>query len=119
MVVGPKEKIPDIQDVFFDTDQYTLDETAKYILKKNAEYLMNNKNVHLEIQGHCDERGDNYYNISLGERRADSIKAFLISQGVDDSHLHVISYGEEKPDCFQSNEECWKKNRRGHFMISK
>ncbi len=113
------EGMPDIQDVYFDKDGYTLDETDQDILKKNAEYLMTNKNVHLEIQGHCDERGNNLENLELGDKRADSVKKYLISLGADRKRLHTISYGEEKPFCMQSNEECWKLNNRVHFMISK
>ncbi len=113
------EGMPDIQDVYFDKDGYTLDETDQDILKKNAGYLMTNKNVHMEIQGHCDERGNNLENLELGDKRADSVKKYLISLGADRKRLHTISYGEEKPFCMQSNEECWKLNNRVHFMISK
>ena len=111
------EGMPDIQDVYFDKDGYTLDETGQDILKKNAEYLMTNKNVHLEIQGHCDERGNNLENLELGEKRAGSVKGYLILLGVDRKRLHTISYGEEKPFCIQSNEECWKFNNRVHFLL--
>ena len=119
MVVRPKEKMPDIQDIYFDKDGYTLDAIAKGILKKNAEYLTRNKHRHVEIQGHADERGYNLKNIELGEKRADSVKTYLISLGADRKRLHTISYGEEKPFCIQSNEECRKANNRVHFMISK
>ena len=112
----PKETNP-IRDVFFEGDQYVLGETAKDILKRNAEYLRNNKNVHMEIQGHCDERGGNNENITLGEKRAHSVKTYLISLGVESQRLHMISFGEEKPFCMESNEECWKLNNRAHFLL--
>lgn len=117
MVVWSKENTPDIEDVYFDKDEYTLDDVARDILKENAEFLMNNKNVHLEIQGHCDERGNNLENLELGEKRAGSVKGYLILLGVDRKRLHTISYGEEKPFCIQSNEECWKFNNRVHFLL--
>jgi len=107
-----------ILDVFFEGDQYVLDETAKDILKKNAEYLMTYKSDHLEIQGHCDERGGNIENISLGEKRAASVKTYLVSLGIESRRMHLISFGEEKPFCMESNEECWKLNNRVHFMIA-
>jgi len=119
--INPQE--PDIKnaikDVFFDADQFTLDEVARDILKKIAEFLRNNKSVHLEIQGHCDERGGNDENIALGERRAAAVKTYLVSLGIDYRRLHVLSLGEEKPFCMQSNEECWRFNNRVHFLISK
>lgn len=109
----------DLTDIHFKFDQYDLDSNARAILKKNAEFLKNNPSLHVEVQGHCDERGTNNYNIALGERRAHSTKQYLVSQGVDSSNVHVISYGEEKPFCFNSGETCWYQNRRAHFMVSK
>ena len=109
----------DLTDIHFKFDQYDLDSNAREILKKNAEFLKNNPNLHVEVQGHCDERGTNNYNIALGERRAHSTKQYLVSQGVDSRKVHVISYGEEKPFCFTSGESCWYQNRRAHFMVSK
>ena len=75
--------------------------------------------MRIKISGHCDERGTNNYNIALGERRAHSTKKFLVSQGIDSSRVNTISYGEEKPFCFDSNETCWFQNRRAHFMVAK
>jgi peptidoglycan-associated lipoprotein len=109
----------DLNDIHFKFDQYDLDGNSKAILQENADFLKRNPSLHVEIQGHCDERGTNNYNIALGERRAHSTKKYLVSQGVDSSNVHVISYGEEKPFCFDSNENCWHENRRAHFMVSK
>lgn len=109
----------DLKDIHFKFDQYDLDSNSKAILQKNATYLKNNPNLHIEVQGHCDERGTNNYNIALGERRAHSTKKYLVSQGVDSRKVHVISYGEEKPFCFGSGETCWQENRRAHFMVSR
>ena len=108
-----------LRDIHFKFDKYDLDGSSRDILKGNAEYLKNNPGLHIEIQGHCDARGTNNYNIALGERRAQSTKQYLVSQGVDSSNVHVISYGEEKPFCFESGETCWYQNRRAHFMASK
>jgi peptidoglycan-associated lipoprotein len=108
-----------LKDIHFKFDQYDLDGNSKAILKENATFLKSNPGLHVEIQGHCDERGTNNYNIALGERRAHSTKKYLVSQGVDSSNVHVISYGEEKPFCFSSGETCWQQNRRAHFMVSK
>ena len=108
-----------LKDIHFKFDQYDLDGNSREILKENADFIKSNPGLHVEIQGHCDERGTNNYNISLGERRAHSTKKYLVSQGVDSSNVHVISYGEEKPFCFSSGETCWHQNRRAHFMVSK
>jgi peptidoglycan-associated lipoprotein len=108
-----------LKDIHFKFDQYDLDGNSRSILKNNADFLKSNPSLHVEIQGHCDERGTNNYNIALGERRAHSTKKYLVSQGVDSSNVHVISYGEEKPFCFSNGETCWFQNRRAHFMVSK
>ena len=108
-----------LKDIHFKFDKYDLDSDSKRILQENAEFLKSNQDLHVEIQGHSDERGTNNYNIALGERRAHSTKKYLVSQGVDSSNVTVISYGEEKPFCFSSVETCWFQNRRAHFMVSK
>ena len=108
-----------LKDIHFKFDKYDLDSDSKRILQENAEFLKSNQDLHVEIQGHSDERGTNNYNIALGERRAHSTKKYLVSQGVDSSNVSVISYGEEKPFCFSSVETCWFQNRRAHFMVSK
>ena len=109
----------DLKDIHFKFDQYDLDNNSRAILERNADYLKHNLSLQIEVQGHCDERGTNNYNIALGERRAYSTKKYLVSQGVDSRRVHVISLGEEKPFCFDSNETCWYENRRAHFMVSK
>ena len=108
-----------LKDIHFNFDQYGLDSDSKKVLQQNASYLKQNPGMKIEIQGHCDERGTNNYNIALGERRAQSTKRFLVSQGIDSSRIKIISYGEEKPFCFNSNEDCWFQNRRAHFKLGK
>ena len=109
----------DLSDIHFKFDKHDLDDDSRAILKKNASFLKANPMAKIEIQGHCDERGTNNYNIALGERRAQSTKMYLVSQGINESRIHTISYGEEKPFCFDRNEGCWLENRRAHFMIGR
>ena len=113
------QETSNLKDIHFNFDQYGLDSNSKEVLKQNASYLKQNPGTKIEVQGHCDERGTNNYNIALGERRAHSTKRFLVSQGIDSSRINIISFGEEKPFCFDSNEGCWFQNRRAHFMEAK
>ena len=114
----PYRATSDLEDIHFMFDRYDLDGKSKKILKQNATFLKDRPNMRVEIQGHCDERGTNNYNIALGERRANSTKQYLTALGVDSSRIHVISYGEEKPFCMENNENCWWKNRRAHFLVA-
>ncbi|MBT6663461.1 MAG: peptidoglycan-associated lipoprotein Pal, partial [Nitrospina sp.] len=109
----------DLKDIHFNFDQYDLDSNSKKVLEQNATYLKSNPDMRVEIQGHCDERGTNNYNIALGERRAHSTKKYLVAQGVNAHRVNIISYGEEKPFCSNSNETCWHENRRAHFRVAK
>jgi len=113
------QETSNLKDIHFNFDQYGLDSNSKEVLQQNAAYLKQNPRTKIEIQGHCDERGTNNYNIALGERRAHSTKRFLVSQGIDSSRINIMSFGEEKPFCFDSNEGCWFQNRRAHFMLAK
>ena len=106
------------EDIFFEFDSSALLAEAQVILKKKAEWLINNPDVTVTIEGHCDERGTNEYNLALGDRRAESIKTFLMDLGIAGSRLTCISYGEERPVDPGHNEEAWAKNRRGHFTIN-
>ncbi|MEA1945869.1 MAG: peptidoglycan-associated lipoprotein Pal [Thermodesulfobacteriota bacterium] len=106
------------EDIFFEFDSAVLLAEAQEILKKKAEWLINNSDVTATIEGHCDERGTNEYNLALGERRAESAKTFLMDLGIAESRLNSISYGEERPLDPGHNEEAWAKNRRGHFTIN-
>ena len=110
---------PPLKDIHFRFDQYGIDNNAKTTLRENAEYLKQNPEMKIEIEGHCDERGGNIYNIAMGERRAQAAKEFLVSQGIDSNRINAISFGEEKPFCFESNETCWLENRRAHFVLVK
>lgn len=107
-------------DVFFSFDKYDLRAEARERLEKNAEFMKSEegRNLTFTIEGHCDERGTNEYNLALGQRRATTALDFLESFGVSRSRFKAISYGEEKPFCTQSNEACWQKNRRARFVIT-
>ena len=105
-------------NIYFEFDKSTLTPMAQDTLMRHAAWLRENAGVTVTIEGHCDERGTNEYNLALGDRRADSAKAFLVDLGISSSRLTTISYGEERPLCMQQNEECWGKNRRGHFVIN-
>ena len=103
------------ENIQFDFDKYVLTPQAMMILDEKASYLREHPGVRVLIEGHCDERGSNEYNLALGDRRANSAKAYLIKSGVAESRMTTISYGEEQPLCMQSNEPCWSRNRRAQF----
>jgi len=106
------------EDIYFDFDKSTLTPTAQDNLLRKAEWLRENYDVTVTIEGHCDSRGTNEYNLALGDRRAESAKAFLVDLGIAASRITTISYGEERPVCSQQNEECWAKNRRDNFVVN-
>ena len=114
----PYRSSDSLKDIHFAFDRYELDDQSRAVLRENATYLKSNPESRVEIQGHCDERGTNNYNVALGQRRAHSTKSYLAAQGIDDSRIHIVSYGEEKPFCFDSNENCWWQNRRAHFLVA-
>ncbi len=109
----------EVQDVYFDYDKSDVREDARATLTRNADAL---KRIFADIsdavvvvEGHADERGSAEYNLGLGDRRATSAKEFLVQLGISTDKLKTISYGKERPQCTDSNEECWQKNRRVHF----
>ena len=109
--------VADLKDIHFDFDKYDIRPGDAKTLDGNAGWLKSNPNHLVLIEGHCDERGTNEYNLALGERRAKSTMNYLVSQGVQASRITIISYGEERPTCTQKTEECWAKNRRAHFLV--
>ena len=109
--------IPDLRDVHFDFDRYDIRPEIANVLDTNADWLKANLNFLVLIEGHCDERGTDEYNLALGEHRAKAAMNYLVSQGVQASRLTVISYGEERPLCTEKIEACWAKNRRVHFLV--
>jgi peptidoglycan-associated lipoprotein len=105
-----------VKDVFFDFDKYELRSDARAVLQENARLLKENGG-NVVLEGHCDERGTEEYNLALGERRAGAARAYLSDLGVDASMLSTVSYGEEKPFATGSDESAWSQNRRVHFRI--
>ncbi len=105
------------ENVYFGFDDSSLTKKARQILKEKVEWLRKHSDVEVVIEGHCDERGTKEYNMALGQRRAQSIKNFLVNAGIDAHRLETISYGEERPVDPRHNEMAWAKNRRGHFRI--
>lgn len=103
--------------IHFDFDSYDLDPEARDLLKKKAKILQNRSGLEMVIEGHCDERGTEEYNLALGERRARAAYEFLILMGVNPDRLRIISYGEEKPLVEGHNEAAWAKNRRAEFRL--
>ncbi len=107
-----------LKPIHFDFDKYDIRLADAEILKGNSALLKKFPNVKIQIEGHCDERGTNEYNLALGERRANSTKKYLTSLGITADRVSTISYGEEKPMDPGHNEEAWTKNRRAHFLIT-
>lgn len=106
-----------LKEVYFDFDRYELRADARETLKANGDWLKTNPSVVVEIEGHCDERGTNEYNMALGAKRAQAAMDYLITRGVAANRLSTISYGEEVPVCEEHTEECWAKNPRDRFII--
>jgi peptidoglycan-associated lipoprotein len=106
------------QDVNFTYDSFTLSAEAKTILEHKATWLKENSQVRVQIEGHCDERGTTAYNLALGERRANTVRQYLVVLGVNAARLRTISYGEEFPLDPGHTEEAWARNRRAHFVIT-
>ncbi len=106
-----------LQDVHFSLDSFQLNEQSKMILRSNAEWMNAHSDAEVTIEGHCDTRGTSSYNYVLGEKRALRTKNYLTSLGVPHEQLHVMSYGKEKPACWDPTEPCYQKNRRAHLVL--
>jgi peptidoglycan-associated lipoprotein len=106
-----------LQDIYFDYDQVDIRPQDVEILKQTALLLMQHPDVRIQVEGHCDERGNEEYNLALGERRANTVKQFLIALGIAHDRISTISYGEEKPVDRDRTEAAYRKNRRVHFVI--
>jgi peptidoglycan-associated lipoprotein len=107
-----------LKNVYFDLDNSVLDEKARLILQANAQWLTRWPSTRILINGHTDERGTGEYNLALGDRRAATVKEYLVSLGVAPHRLVPVTLGEETPVCGQHAESCWWQNRRGMFVIN-
>lgn len=101
--------------IYFDFDMYNIRSDQPSRLDQNAKWLKKNPTARIRIEGNCDERGSNEYNLALGERRANSAKDYLTNMGIAPERIETLSYGEERPLCPEHDEECWSKNRRADF----
>jgi peptidoglycan-associated lipoprotein len=106
-----------LRTVYFEFDKYDLKDDARAALAANADWMKTNARWHVLIEGNCDERGTNEYNLALGDKRANAAKQYLVSSGIDASRIRTISYGEERPADPGHNETSWAKNRRDDFVI--
>jgi len=111
--------VRDLVDIHFDFDKYAIRPRDAEILDANARWLRANANTLVLIEGHCDERGTEEYNLSLGDRRAKAAIDYLVAQGIAPARMVTISYGKERPQCADHNEACWAKNRRAHFLVKR
>jgi peptidoglycan-associated lipoprotein len=117
--VAPREfvAVEDLKPIHFDFDKADIRAGDSGLLDANADWLKSHAEMLLMIEGHCDERGTNEYNLALGERRARAVRDYLVSHGVAADRITLVSYGEERPICTDSTEACWSQNRRAEFLV--
>ena len=116
--VVPAPAVPEkLEAIYFDFDKYVIKPEGREAMKHNAEWLQENPDKKVVVEGNCDERGTNEYNMALGQRRADAAAKYLVDLGIAKDRVSSVSYGEEKPICRESNEDCWSKNRRADFVV--
>jgi len=108
-----------VKDAYFDYNKSNIRPDAQQTLTTDADFLKAHPGVRFTIEGHCDERGSEEYNLGLGDRRANAAKSFLVNLGVTEDRIGTISYGKTRPVCTESNEDCWQKNRRAHFKFGR
>jgi peptidoglycan-associated lipoprotein len=104
-----------VKDVFFDYNRFNIRPNEMHYIETDAQYLERHGSTKIVVEGHCDERGSEEYNLALGAKRATAVEKALVQLGVPAAHIKTISYGKERPFCTKSDESCWQKNRRGHF----
>lgn len=107
-----------VSDVYFDFDKASLGSEARAVLTRDAEFLRAHPEIRFTIEGHCDDRGGEEYNLALGARRAASAKQFLVALGLSADQIPTVSYGKEHPFCTEENESCYQQNRRDHFVMA-
>jgi peptidoglycan-associated lipoprotein len=107
-----------LNDVFFDYGLNILRDDARQVLQRDAQWLSKWPQTKIRIDGHCDERGTAEYNLALGDRRAVTVRDYLMSLGISPDRIQTVSLGRESPFCTSTGESCWAQNRRGHFVIT-
>ena len=108
---------PRLRDIHFDFDEYVIRPEDSKILDADVDWIQSNPSYLILIEGHCDERGTNEYNLALGEHRARATMSYLMSHGVQAERITTLSYGEERPACVERTDACWALNRRAHFLV--
>ena len=103
--------------VFFGYDKYDLESDARSTIERQTQWLRRYPHINVSIEGHCDERGTREYNLALGEKRAASVKNYLIALGIESSRIQTLSYGKERPAVMGSDETSWAQNRRGVVVV--
>ncbi len=106
-----------VKDVFFDYDKSSIRPDEVSVTQGDASFLQQHPTINILVEGHCDDRGSDEFNIALGTSRAESLKQSLLQRGISGDRIKTISYGKEKPFCTQDNEECWQQNRVDHVAI--
>jgi peptidoglycan-associated lipoprotein len=106
-----------IQDLFFDYDKFEMRNDQLIVADTNVHALKERPNLKIMIEGHCDERGSEKYNLALGDRRANAVKSYLVERGVSPDRIDTTSYGKERPFNLGHDEEAWAQNRRAHFIL--
>jgi peptidoglycan-associated lipoprotein len=106
-----------VRDVFFDYDKYSIRADQSPVAQKDASFLAQHPDVKVLIEGHCDDRGSDEYNLALGASRAEEVKQALQKYGVAGERIKTVSLGKEKPFCSEDNENCWRENRRDHLAV--
>jgi peptidoglycan-associated lipoprotein len=107
-----------VQAIYFDYDKADIRSDQVGRLEADASWLKEHRGLRFRVEGNCDDRGSEEYNLGLGDKRANKVKEFLIKEGVDPSSINTISYGEERPVCREATEDCYQKNRRAAFVLS-
>jgi peptidoglycan-associated lipoprotein len=106
-----------LSDIHFDYNDYSVRAQDGEVLKSNADWITKNSGTRVQIEGHCDDRGSEEYNIALGAKRAQAAKDYLETLGIAADRMSTISYGKELPVCTEDTDECWAQNRRDHFVV--
>jgi peptidoglycan-associated lipoprotein len=114
----PEEVAKLLRPVFFALDSIEISEEGRGVLQKNSDFLKRRTSVKVLIEGHADSRGTNEYNLALAERRADAVRDYLVSLGIPNDRVTIVSKGEEQPFCKEETEACWQQNRVGYFIVT-
>jgi peptidoglycan-associated lipoprotein len=118
MTLGELNEKNPLEDVLFAYDSADLSDAGRASLQKSMTWLQRWVSTRVTVEGHADSRGTNEYNLALGERRAASVRDYLVSLGISASRVSIVSKGEEQPTCTDETEACWTRNRRGHFVFT-